>query len=180
MTDLLSRSWWSIALRGVVYLLFGLVALLLPDLTFRTLVLLFGIFSLLDGGLALGGAVRAGRGGERWGALALEGVASGGVGVVVLFWPALSSLALLYLIGAWAVLTGSLELAAAVQLRREIEGEWLLALNAVLSVAFGVAVFAWPAAGALAIVWVLGLYALLFSVSSLTLAWRMRRRIAET
>lgn len=175
MKTALAERWWAMALRGLVYLLFGLMALLWPGLTFGTLLLLFGIFTVLDGGLSVAGAVRAGRRRERWLGLALEGVVSLLVGLAVLFWPDVSALALLYVIGAWAALTGGLEVLAAVRLRREIEGEWLLAANGVLSLLFGIAVFLWPAAGALAIVWLLGVYALLFAALLFGLSWRMRR-----
>lgn len=177
MTGSLATRWWFIGLRGGVYLGFGLSALLWPQLTFGTLVLLFGLFSLLDGVVTLGASVRAGSRRKRWRGMALEGLLSSAVGLVVLFWPDISGLALLYLIAAWALVTGVLELAAAVRLRREIEGEWLLGLNGVLSIAFGSAVFLWPASGALAIVWILGIYALLFSVVLFALAIQMWRHV---
>lgn len=175
MTSTLSRRWWALALRGVVYVTFGLTALLWPGLTFGVLLTLFGIFALVDGVVTIVGGVRTGRKGEPWVALLLEGVVSAAVGVLVFVWPAMSALVLLYVIGAWALLTGILEVVAAVRLRREIEGEWLLVLGGILSIAFGVTVFLWPAGGALAIVWVLGAYAVLFGILLLALSLSMRR-----
>lgn len=177
MTSSLSRRWWALALRGVVYVIFGLTALLWPGLTFGVLLTLFGLFALVDGIVTVVGAVRTGRKGEPWFALLAEGVVSAAVGVLVFVWPAMSALVLLYVIGAWALLTGILEVAAAIRLRREIEGEWLFVLGGALSIVFGVAVFVWPARGALAIVWVLGAYAVLFGILLLALSasmWRHR------
>ncbi len=175
MSQTLSQRWWVLALRGVVYLIFGLTALLWPGLTFGVLLTLFGIFALVDGVVTLVGAARTGRKGKPWVALLFEGVVSTAVGILVFVWPAMSGMVLLYVIGAWALLTGILEVAAAVRLRREIEGEWLLALSGALSVAFGIAVFVWPASGALAIVWVLGAYAVLFGVLLLAVSVSMWR-----
>lgn len=181
MTSTLSRRWWALALRGVIYVIFGLTALLWPGLTFGILLTLFGVFALADGIVTVVGAVRTGRKGEPWIALLLEGGVSAVVGVLVFAWPAMSALVLLYVIGGWALVTGILEVVAAVRLRSEIEGEWLLVLGGALSIVFGVAVFLWPAGGALAIVWVLGIYAVAFGILLLALSVSMwRHRSART
>lgn len=177
MTPLLSRKWWALSLRGTIYVAFGLAALLWPGLTFTVLLFLFGVFALVDGLISVIAAVRTGRAGARWGALLLEGLISAAAGVFVLLWAEMSGLVLLYVIGAWAVLTGVLEIAAAIRLRKEIEGEWILALNGLLSIAFGVLIYLWPAGGVLAIVWMLGLYAIAFGALLLLLSLVLRRHV---
>lgn len=178
MTSMLSRKWWALSLRGAIYVAFGLVALLWPDLTFGLFLFLFGVFAVLDGVISVVAAIRTGRGGARWGALLFEGLVSVAAGIAVLFWPEMSGLVLLYVIGAWAVLTGVLEISAAIRLRREIEGEWILVVNGLLSIVFGILVYLWPAGGVLAIVWLIGLYAILFGVLLILLSLVLRRHLA--
>jgi uncharacterized membrane protein HdeD (DUF308 family) len=113
---------------------------------------------------------------KRWWLLLLAGLASIIVGVVALAWPGLTALALLYLIGAWAVVTGILQVSAAIRLRKEIRGEWLLALGGIASVIFGVLLFVWPAAGALAILWLIATFALIIGILLIIHAFQVRRR----
>ncbi len=174
MTTTLARNWWALALRGLLAVLFGLGALIWPGITLFVLVLLFGAYALVDGIFSLVAAVRGGQSNERWWMLVLEGIAGIGAGLITFFWPGISALALLYLIAAWAVITGILEIAAAIRLRKEIEGEWLLALGGVASVIFGVLLFIWPGSGALAVTWMIGIYALIFGVMLITLGFRLR------
>jgi uncharacterized membrane protein HdeD (DUF308 family) len=176
MLEHLFRYWWTLAVRGAIALLFGVVALLWPDITLRALVLLFGFYALVDGLLALAALILGGRlAAGRRGWLVLEGIAGIAAGVFTFFWPAITALVLLYLIAAWAVLTGLLELAVAVLLRRELRGEWLLALAGIVSVAFGIYLAARPGEGAIAIVLLIGLYAIVFGVALLLLGFRLRR-----
>jgi uncharacterized membrane protein HdeD (DUF308 family) len=170
----LVRNWWAVALRGLFAVLFGLAALLWPGMTLAVLVILFGAYAFVDGVFAVIAAVRAAQAGQRWGAFVLEGVAGILLGAAALFWPAITALTLVVLIGAWAVVTGILEIAAAIRLRRELTNEWLLALAGALSVVFGVALLVQPGAGALALVWLIGAYALVFGVLLLGLAFRLR------
>jgi uncharacterized membrane protein HdeD (DUF308 family) len=177
MLEYLTRYWWTLVVRGVVAVLFGLAALIWPEVTLRVLVLLFGFYAVVDGLLALavvlvGGRLPSGRRG--W--LIVEGVIGIAAGVFTFLWPGITTLVLLYLIAVWAVVTGLLELAAAVVLRRELRGEWLLALAGVLSVAFGVLLAARPGEGAVAVVWVIGVFAVVFGVALLALGIRLRRR----
>lgn len=178
MTSMLSTRWWALSLRGTVYVAFGLVALLWPDLTFGVFLFLFGVFAIADGALSVLGAARTGRAGSPWMGLLFEGLISAATGVLVLVWPEMSGLVLLYVIGAWAVLTGVLEISAAVRLRREIEGEWILVVNGLLSIGFGILVYLWPAGGILAVVWLVGLYAIVFGVLLLLLSLVLRRYAA--
>ena len=170
----LVANWWALALRGLIGVVFGLLAIASPGLTLTALVLLYGAYAFLDGVLALVAAVRAAERHGRWGWLALEGLAGIGAGIVTFAWPGITAIVLLYLIAAWALVTGILEIAAAVRLRSEIKGEWALVLAGVASVVFGVLLFLYPSAGALAVVWLIGAYALLFGLLMLVLAFRLR------
>lgn len=174
--ELLARYWWVLVVRGVAAVLFGLVALIWPDITLWVLVLLFGAYALVDGVFALGAAVarRDVPTGQRvW--LVIEGIAGIAAAVAAVFWPSITALALLLLISAWAVVTGVLEIVAAIQLRRELTGEWLLALSGVLSVLFGLLLLIRPAEGAIAVVWLIGIYAIVFGVALVALGLRLRR-----
>lgn len=171
-----ARYWWAVAVRGVLAVAFGLVALIWPDITLRVLVLLFGFYALVDGLLALAAALMGGRqASSRRGWLVFEGVTGVAAGVFTFLWPGITALVLLYLIAAWAVVTGLLEVATAVVLRRELRGEWLLALSGIVSVAFGLYLAVRPEEGAIAVVWVIGLYAIVFGVALVALGVRLRQ-----
>ena len=171
----LTRNWGAIATRGVAAILFGLLSFALPGLTLAALVLLFGAYALVDGIFNVVAAVR-GRGTvQPWWALLLEGIVSIAAGVVTFVLPGLTALTLVYVIAAWAVVTGVLEIVAAVRLRNQITGEWRLVLGGVLSIVFGVFIMLAPGAGALALVLWIGAYALVFGALLLALAVRLRR-----
>jgi uncharacterized membrane protein HdeD (DUF308 family) len=138
-------------------------------------VLLYGAYALVDGLFALATALFGGRSAAgRRGWLLLEGILGIAAGVVALAWPGITALVLLYVIATWAIVTGVLEIAAAVWLRRELRGEWLLALSGVISVLFGAYVAIWPQRGAVAVVWAIGLYAIMFGIALVDLAFRLR------
>ncbi|HEY1191453.1 MAG TPA: HdeD family acid-resistance protein [Gemmata sp.] len=172
----LARNWWMLAIRGVLALLFGVLVFLWPGLAWAAVVLMFAAYAFLDGAVAIAAAVVGHERGARWWALALEGVVGLAAGVLTLAWPEVTALVLLYLIGFWAVFTGVLEIIVAVRLRKDIEGEWALGLAGLLSVAMGLAVLLFPGAGALAVAWLIGLYAVLFGATLLALAFRLRGR----
>jgi len=167
-------SWQSLAVRGCAAILFGIAALIWSDLTLWTLVVLFGAWVLVDGVFILWGAV-TGQGRERRWLLVVEGLAGITVGIITFVWPDITALALLYLIAAWALVTGVLELVAAVQLRHEISNEWLLVLSGVLSIVFAILLVITPGSGALVITWLIGWFALILGVALLALAFRLRR-----
>ena len=167
-------EWWAVALRGVIAVVFGLVALVWPGPTVAALALLFGLYALADGLFAAGAAFRVGRLRRRRWALGLEGLAGIVAGLIAIFMPALVALTLVAFIGAWALFTGVMEIIAAVRLRREIENEWLLGLGGVLSVLFGLFAVASPGTSVLALVWVVGVYAIAFGITLLALGWRLR------
>jgi uncharacterized membrane protein HdeD (DUF308 family) len=173
MLDILSRHWWAVALRGVVSLAFGVMALLWPG----ALMFLFGAYALVDGILALGTAAFDGRLAGGWrGWLLLEGILGVAAGAATLLWPDITTLALLRMIAAWAIATGVLEVAAAVLLRRQLQGEWLLAIGGAAAVALGVFLLVLPQQGVLPAKWLIGLYAIVFGMALAALAVRLRQR----
>jgi len=175
MVVILAGKWWAVALRGLLALLFGIVAFIWPGISLAALVFLFGAYALADGIFTVITALRAPEGYRRWWVLLLEGVFGVTAGVLAFVWPGITALVLLYLIAAWAIVTGIFEIAAAIRLRKEITGEWLLALSGILSVLFGVLLLAWPGAGALAVVWLIGAYAIIFGALLIALGLRLRR-----
>jgi len=177
MLDALARNWWALALRGVAAVLFGLLTFFLPGITLVTLVLLFGAYALVDGLFNIVAFFRVAS--HHW-ALLVEGVIGVIAGVLTFAWPAITAIALLYLISAWAIFTGVFEIVAAIRLRRVIPNEWLLFLMGTLSALFGILILMAPGAGALAIVLWIGIYAVMFGIVLLALAFRLRghRRLA--
>jgi uncharacterized membrane protein HdeD (DUF308 family) len=170
----LANSWWTLAVRGALAILFGIIAFLAPGISLTALVLLFAAFAFADGVFAIVAAVRGIRRDERWWAFLLEGVLGVMVAVLTVLWPAITAMVLVLLIAAWAVITGVLEIVAAVRLRREIKGEWLLALAGVASIALGVLLALNPGAGALALLWLIGAYAIVFGALLVGLGFRLR------
>ncbi len=173
MLACLARNWWVLALRGLVAILFAIAAIVWPELTLVALVLIFGAYALVDGAFALVTGFRADRSDVRW-PLIVEGIAGVVAGLIALFAPTIAALALVFLIAAWAIITGIFEIIAAVRLREQIDNEWLLAAMGVVSIVFGVLLAIAPAAGALALIWVIAGYALVFGILMLVLAFRLR------
>jgi uncharacterized membrane protein HdeD (DUF308 family) len=181
MLEALTRNWWAVALRGVFAVIFGLLALIWPGITILVLVALFGAYCLVDGVIAIGTALFGGAamfegaaaGRRPW--LVVEGIAGVIAGIITFAWPNITTLALLWLIAFWALVTGVMEIVAAIRLRRELQGEWLLILSGALSVVFGILLIVWPASGALALVTLIAIYALIFGVALIALGFRLRR-----
>jgi uncharacterized membrane protein HdeD (DUF308 family) len=167
-------SWWVPALRGIVGILFGVLALMWPGLTLFTLVALFAAYALLGGIASVVGAIGHRKVDDDWWLPMLLGLVSIGAAVVAVVNPLLTTLVLVMVIGANALVSGVLDIVAAVRLRKEIAGEWLLAASGICSVVFGALVFMYPLAGALALVWMVSIYALLTGALLLVLAIRMR------
>jgi uncharacterized membrane protein HdeD (DUF308 family) len=178
MFNLMTQNWWAMALRGLVAVLFGIAALMLPGVMLWALVALFGAYALVDGIFALISAFRreARREvrGERWGPLLFEGVIGILIGVLTFIWPKLTAMGLVYMIAFWAILTGAREVMTAVRLRHAIRGEWLMALIGILSMAFGLLLAMFPLAGALSLMWLIGAYAIAAGVLMIALGFKLR------
>jgi uncharacterized membrane protein HdeD (DUF308 family) len=172
MVNTLAQNWWTLVLRGVAAVIFGILAYVWPGITFTVLVLFFGAYALWDGVFALIAAFRT-QAERRW-PLVLEGLVGIAAGVLTFIWPGAATLALLIIIGAWAFVTGVFEIVAAIRLREEIEGEWLLLISGLLSVLFGIVLAIWPAAGLVAVTWLIGAYSIIFGILLMVLGFRLR------
>jgi uncharacterized membrane protein HdeD (DUF308 family) len=171
----LAKKWWLLALRGLLAVLFGLVALIWSQATLGALVLLFGAFTLVDGVINVASAFGRGRQGAPAWWVVIQGLFGIIVGVVTFIWPEITALVLLYLIAGWALITGIIEILAAIQLRKELQGEWLLGLGGLLSLIFGLLVIIWPSSGATALMWMIGVYATIFGFIVIGLGFRLRQ-----
>jgi uncharacterized membrane protein HdeD (DUF308 family) len=174
MLSSLTSNWWMAALRGALAVLFGVVAFAWPGITFEALVLLFGAYAFVDGVLVLGFGLIAASDGEQWWPLVLSGILGIGLGVLTFAKPGTIGLALVYIVGFWAIVTGLLEIVAAIRLRDVVSGEWLMGLSGALSILFGVLVAAQPDSGAVALVYLFGFYAILAGISQIGLGFRLR------
>lgn len=170
----LEASWWTLAVRGVLALAFGAVALLAPNVTLLTMTYLFGAYALGDGLCALVSGARAAANDQRWQSFLLEGLVGVGAGLMAVLAPSASIAGFMYLFGAYAIVTGVYEVFSAIRLRDEIEGEWLLAAAGVASVLFGLVFVLSPLRGGTVLVYMLGAYAAVFGAILLGLAWRLR------
>jgi uncharacterized membrane protein HdeD (DUF308 family) len=170
----LATNWWALVIRGLAGIAFGILTFAWPGITLIALVFLFAGYSLVDGVMNIVGAVRAIEKHDRWGILVLEGIVGIGAAAITVLWPGITALALVYVIAAWAVVTGCLEIAAAIRLRRVISGEWLLVVSGALSLVFGILLVLSPIAGALVIALWVGAYALIFGVIMMALGLRLR------
>jgi len=175
MLSLVSRDWWVYAIRGIAAIVFGILALVWPGPTLAVLVLLFGAYAFVDGVTLLvalaRGDVLARR--HKW-ATALMGALGIIASIVALVWPGMTALTLLYLVAIWAISTGFLQIVAAIEFRREIDGEGWMVLGGILSIVFGGLLVAFPGSGLVTLVWMVGFWAELFGFSSLAMAHRLR------
>jgi uncharacterized membrane protein HdeD (DUF308 family) len=172
--DLLLGNWWLLLVRGVVAVLFAVVAFRWPGITLAVLVYLFGGFAIVDGVCALWLGSAAAWLNRRWWPFLVEGITGIAVGLLSFLMPDTMALALVYLIAAWAIVTGIAEIVAAVELRKAIANEWALGLAGVLSVVFGILLAAQPGSRALALIWIIATYSLLFGILLIVLAFRVR------
>ncbi len=171
----LAQNWWALALRGLCAVIFGILAFLWPGVTLGALILLYGAFAMVDGVFSILAAIfKSDESGTPWWALVLVGLLGIAAAIVTFAWPGITALFLLYLIAFWAIIKGIFEIIAAIRLRKEIEGEWWLALSGLLSVIFGVLLIAQPGTGAVAVVWLIGTYALIYGVSLIVLAFKLK------
>jgi len=175
----LARNWWTLVLRGVVAILFGVVAFLRPGITVEVLVLLFAFWALFDGVLALISSVGAAEAHEPWWPLVFIGLLGIAAGLVTLRWPGITALALFLVIAYWSIFRGILDIVAAVRLRDLIPGEWWLVLGGIVSIAFGVLLVMNPGPGLLAVIWLIGIYAVIVGVAFLMLGVRLKGLAGE-
>ncbi len=174
MVSALSRNWWLVLLRGVLAILFGILAFVWPGITWLTLIIIFGVYAIVDGAVAVDTGLSRTQESPRWWHFLLEGLISIAAGVVALILPELATLVLIYIIASWAVITGILEIVAAIRLRNEISNEWLLGLGGLVSIVLGVFLFLEPVAGSIAIIWTIAAYALIFGILLVILGIRLR------
>ena len=180
MLHALADRWWLLLLRGIAAILFGILAFIWPGLTLVTLVLMFGAFALVDGAIVLGAAFSgAAKPVPTWW-LVLVGLLGIAAGIITFLWPGMSAILLILFIGAWAVAHGIFEIIGAIQLRKEIENEWMLILGGIISVIFGIIVLIAPGAGALALVWWIAIYSIVFGVMFVAFSLRLRRHQHHT
>jgi len=172
----LARNWWAFIIRGVLAILFGLIALFAPGVTMLSLVIVFAAYAATDGVFAIVSAIRAAKEGERWGWLALEGVAGIAAGAAAILWPGLTVALFIALLAVWALITGGFLLAAAFRLDAN-HGRWWLALGAVASIVYGALLLLAPMIGALVLTWWIGAYAIVFGIAMVAAALRLRARL---
>jgi uncharacterized membrane protein HdeD (DUF308 family) len=174
MLSLISRDWWVFALRGVAAILFGVLAFVSPGITLTALVYLFGAYAFVDGATLLIALARGEAGARKnaW-SVGIMGVLGIVISIVTLVWPGITALSLLFIVAFWAITMGVFQVVAAIALRREIEGEFWMGLGGVMSVVFGIVLIVSPGTGLLALVWLLGAWAIVFGASSLGLAYRL-------
>jgi uncharacterized membrane protein HdeD (DUF308 family) len=176
MHDNLADRWWILILRGVVAIAFGLLTFVAPVSSLLAVVILFGAFALVDGIFNVVGFAVAPRGERRWMSFIFGGLAGIAAGLATFFWPGLTALVLVNVIAAWALVSGVAAVVAAIRLRKQIQGEWLLGLNGLLSIALGILMFLFPGPGALALILWVGAYALVAGVLLVALGLRVRKR----
>jgi uncharacterized membrane protein HdeD (DUF308 family) len=174
MLEMLSRYWWAFVVRGIVAILFGILAYVWPGITLATLIILFGAFAFVDGIFLIIKTIgKWGERDDRW-LLLLEGLLGIGIGVITFVAPGITAVALIFFIAAWSLATGVLEIAAAIRLRKEIQGEGWMVLSGIASIVFAVLVMFFPGAGALGLVWLIAAYAIIFGVMLVILGIKLR------
>ena len=176
----LGRNWWLVLLRGIAAIIFGFLAWAWPGVTLITLVLFWGAYALVDGVAALIGGWKTKDHGKPMWAVVLIGILGIVAGILTFLWPGITAIALLMLIAAWAIVNGVFEIAAAIRLRKEIQNEWLLILSGVLSVAFGVLMILNPGAGAMAVLWLIGAFAVAYGALLVFLSFKLKRHTFAT
>jgi uncharacterized membrane protein HdeD (DUF308 family) len=178
LSEVLADSWWAVGLRGVLGILFGLICLLTPGVAVEVFVILFAAYMLVDGVFAIASGIKAARNGERWGLLILEGIVDLAAGLVAVLWPAITLIALIWIVAIWAIVSGALMLGAAFTLKLD-HGRWWLALGGIASVIFGILLVIEPLIGAVVLTLWIGAYALVFGIFLLILAFQLHAKKEE-
>ena len=178
LSEVLADSWWAVGLRGIMGILFGLICLLTPAIAIEVFVILFAAYMLVDGVFAIASGIKAARNGERWGLLILEGIVDLAAGAVAVLWPAITLVALIWLVAVWAIVSGALMLGAAFTLKLD-HGRWWLALGGIASLIFGILLVIEPLIGAVVLTMWIGAYALVFGIFLLILAFQLHAKKEE-
>ena len=178
LSEILAESWWLVGLRGILGIIFGLICLLNPTLAVQVFVILFAAYMLVDGVFAIFSGIKAARNGERWGLFIVEGVVDLAAGAVAVLWPAITLVALVWVIAVWAIVSGALMLGAAFGLNLN-HGRWWLALGGIASIIFGILLVIEPLIGAVVLTMWVGAYAIVFGVFLLVLGFQLHSRREE-
>ncbi|MBR1169003.1 HdeD family acid-resistance protein [Bradyrhizobium sp. DASA03005] len=174
-STMLAKNWWLFLLRGIFGIIFGLLAFLFPGPTMLSLVLLFSAYMLVDGVAGIISAVRAMRRKDEWGLLIFEGLLNIAVGVAAFIWPGLTVLAFVFMVAAWAIISGALMMAAGFRLKLD-HGRWWMVLGGLLSLVYGALLVAMPLIGAVVLTWWMGAYAMVFGIALVVLSFKLRAR----
>jgi uncharacterized membrane protein HdeD (DUF308 family) len=179
MHRILEDNWWVIALRGILGILFGLIALFFPGVTILSLVLLFSAYMLVDGAFSIAGVIRYGQRNERWGWMLLNGILSILTAVVAFLWPGLTAVVFVLILAAWSIVSGVLMLTAAYRMKSGARARGWLIFSGIVSLLFGALLVLSPLMGAVVLTWWLGAYVLVSSVIMLVLAFAVRSRTSR-
>ena len=175
MSEVLAQRWWAVGLRGILAIIFGLICLLTPGIALGAFVIVFAAYMFVDGVFAIISGIRAARSGDTWGLLILEGVVDLAAGVIAILWPAITLVALIWIVAIWAIVSGALMLAAAFSLNLDY-GRWWLALGGIASTVFGILLVIEPLIGAVVLTLWIGAYALVFGVFLLVLGFQLHSK----
>ena len=178
LSSMLQRSWWVLLVRGLAAIAFGVLTWMQPGVSTVALLVIFGAYVFVDGVLGVYAAIKGRQQSRHWWVILIWGLVGVLVGVMTFINPTITGLVLTIYIGVWAIITGVMQIIAALRLRKEIEGEWLLILSGLISVIFGGFVISQPLAGMMAMVWVIATYAVIFGVLMVVLAFRVKKGIS--
>jgi uncharacterized membrane protein HdeD (DUF308 family) len=177
VVNVIARNWWALLIRGIVAIIFGILAFIWPGATILAIGILFGAYAFVDGIFAIIATVRAAEAGERWWPFLIEGIVGIVIAAITFYDIRITLLALYLTIAAWAFVTGIFEIVAAIQLRKAIANEFWLILGGIASIAFGVLMVIFPLIGALALIWLIGTYAIIFGIIMIAFSFRLRAHI---
>lgn len=175
LVDLLSKNWWMILIRGGAALIFGLLTWFYPFISILIIVMFFGVYALIDGVLGVVIAINGRRTHQDWWLMLIWGMVSILAGIMTFFVPGITWLVLITFIAIWLLVSGILQIIVAIRLRKSISGEGWMIVAGMLSVLVGIILLVNPVQGGIALTWVIGVYAALFGVMNIALAFRLRR-----
>ena len=165
----MAEHWWVVLLRGILAILFGVLAYTWPGLTILILVTLWGAYALVDGIFGVVAGVRG-----KWGSLVVIGLIGIAAGVVAFLWPGLTAVTLLWILAFWAIVAGVLQISAAIRLRKEVQGEWLWVVSGILTIGLGVLFFLYPGAGILSVTWLIAALAIVWGILLVMLSFKLK------